>query len=195
MLSVSASLLNGWAYIWEAYNEEYALKAKEEFIDRIKGKPFEPTEAMQRGIDFEELAVAGQIPEISPIIAGGQHQVWATRIIEVDGIKVQLRGFLDTLKAGVIYDIKRTGQYEYPKYRTSYQHHIYFLLVPAAKRFEYLVGSGTTKEAYNKYVYFHREVYYNDGTSEQIIKNAIRGFWEWLKLHGVWEDYVKNFTR
>lgn len=193
MLKVSASLLNSWAYIWQT-DEDYQEKTLNEFIAQIKGQKLETTPAMQRGIDFENLAVAGHVPEISPIIAGGQYQVFGEKVLNVDGLDVAVRGYLDCLKAGVIYDIKRTTKYEYPKYAESYQHHVYFMLVPESNRFTYLIGSGYGEEPYSDKVEFHYETYYNSGKSQQIIEKAIRQFWAWLKNRNLWEDYVANYT-
>jgi len=150
---------------------------------------------MQRGIDFEKLAVAGKVPIISDLIKGGYYQYYAERNLKVDGEIYKLVGYLDCLKAGVIYDIKRNTKYEFGKYLNSYQHHCYFVLVPEAYKFVYLVGAGYTAEPFNEKVSIHtNEEYYNDGKSVEYIKHTISLFVHWLKAQGLYEIYEKNFT-
>lgn len=191
-LRISASLLNSWAYLWEA-DEKWKDKVFEEFKQRLHGVRLPKTEAMQRGIDFEELAINGGVPIISQEIQGGVYQVYAQRYINVDGVDYKLLGYLDVLKSGVIMDTKRNNQYEYGKYQTSYQHPMYFVLIPEAYEFRYLVGAGFSKAPYDPSVTIHREIYKNDGKSLETIIEAIRQFVSWLKANDLYEVYVENY--
>lgn len=191
-VTISASLLNSWAYIWQASEEyqEEALASLKNYLYRIKTPP---SWQMTRGIDFEDLAIAGQVPTFSPIIAGGQYQVYAEKVYKIAGLNVKLRGYVDVVKAGQIYDLKRTTRYEFPKYIDSYQHWCYFALIPEAYKFTYLVGSGYSKAPYDNTVNFHYEEYYNDGQADARVIQAINQFITWLKMMNLYEVYINNF--
>lgn len=194
MLKITASLLNSWNYLWQV-DEEYQENAMQDLVNYLHRIKTPTNEAMQRGIDFEALAIMGQVPIISDLIKDGQFQVYAEKTYMIDGLEFKLLGYLDVLKAGVIYDIKRNTKYEFPKYEESYQHWCYFALVPEAYEFRYLVGAGYTPEAYNDTVTIHTsEVYHNDGQADFRIITAIRQFISWLKVQGLYDVYVKNYT-
>ena len=193
MLKISATLLNSWGYMWQC-DENYQEQAYSNFLDYINRVKTPPTDAMQRGIDFEALACTGNVPIISNIIKGGQFQYYGEKTLIVDEQKYKLVGYLDCLKAGVIYDIKRNTRYEFGKYAESYQHHCYFVLVPEAYKFVYLVGAGYTSAPYDEKVEIHtNEEYLNDGKSLELITTTIRDFVAWLKAQGLYEIYEKNF--
>lgn len=63
-----------------------------------------------------------------------------------------LYGRLDCLKAGVISDIKFSGNYEAGKFFKSPQHPMYMELVPEAKAFTYIVSNGSRvwRETYRR---------------------------------------------
>ena len=49
---ITHSLLNSWQYLYNAYDEE---KAEQDFLSTLNRMPIPPNEAMQNGLDFEEL--------------------------------------------------------------------------------------------------------------------------------------------
>lgn len=191
-LKVSASLLNSWKYLWEC-PESFQEKVYEGFVNSLKRIKTPPTEAMQRGIDFEKLCDNGDVPIISGIIKGGQFQYYAEKIYKIDNQEFKLVGYLDCLKEGEIFDIKRNTRYEYGKYRTSYQHWCYFALVPEAFKFTYLIGSGYSKNPYDESVEIHQESYENNGTADYKVISAVKQFVAWLKTMDLYDLYVKNF--
>lgn len=194
MLKITASLLGSWNYMFQV-DDMYQEQAYESFLDTINGIRTPPNEFMQNGIDFENLAINGQIPIISETIKGGQFQVYAEKIYEIDGMTFKLLGYLDVLKAGIIYDIKRVVKYEYPKYSESYQHWCYMALVPESYKFRYLIGAGYSKAPYDdKVEIITHEEYLNDGTADDRVIEAIRQFISWLKQRDLFETYVKNYT-
>lgn len=69
-------------------------------------------------------------------------QVRAESQMTINGMDFLLVGVADYLKAGIIYDTKRVGMYEYGKYVGSTQHPMYFELFPEAVRFSYLIFDG-----------------------------------------------------
>lgn len=79
-------------------------------------------------------------------------QVRAESQMTINGMDFLLVGVADYLKAGIIYDTKRIGMYEYGKYVGSTQHPMYFELFPEAVRFDYLIFDGyqTHTEPYRR---------------------------------------------
>lgn len=155
---VTHSLLSSWLHlIRENPYEDLTTEGDPlaEFMLVLRRKPTPRTEAMQNGIDFENLVTsivnghddpnnpwswaAGQI---AAIIKGGQLQFKSRKTIQVRGMDVVLYGRLDALKAGTIYDIKFSRGYERGKFYSSTQHPTYMLLIPEAQQFSYLVSNG-----------------------------------------------------
>lgn len=147
------SLLSSWLYAMKDMGDRDTYQ---EFLQVLRREPTPWTEAMQKGIDFEDLVTAitlGKGDEASPWypaarkvaeqVQGGILQCKASRPIEVDGVPLLLYGRLDCLKAGVIDDIKFSGSYDRGKYLGSTQHPTYFELVPEAEKFQYIISNGT----------------------------------------------------
>lgn len=193
MLKITASLLNSWNYIWES-EEEWQEKSYQDFLNTLHRVKTETTPAMQRGIEFEAMCVAGEVPPISNIIRGGQFQVYAEKVYEIDGQQFKLLGYIDVIKAGKIYDIKRNTKYEYGKYESSYQHWCYLALIENAYEFTYLIGAGYSNQPYDDKVEIHEETYFNDGQADLRVIKAIQQFVSWLKAQGLYDVYVNNFT-
>ena len=127
-----------------------------EFLQVLRREPTPTTEAMQKGIDFENLVTnivngTGDSKDrwydaarkVAGYVRGGILQYKARRIITVRNVELVLYGRLDCLKAGVIQDIKFSGSYDRGKYFSSTQHPTYFEIVPEAKSFVYLVSNGS----------------------------------------------------
>ena len=153
------SLLSSWLYAMrdnpyaDASQED---TSREDFLRVLRREPTPTTEAMQNGIDFENLVTAlikdqpYDVPEweasasqIASILRGSQLQYVATKHIVVNGLELLLYGRLDALKAGRIYDIKFSRKYERGKFIDSTQHPMYLELVPEANAFSYLVSNGS----------------------------------------------------
>lgn len=191
------SLLTSWLYAMKESPYEDATSTRDsfaEFLHVLRRVPSEPTEAMQNGIDFEDLVTAiirqdaagmKKNPEwfdaassIADILRGASLQHRALKTVEVSGMSFLLYGRLDALKAGEIFDIKFTEKYERGKYFDSTQHPMYFELVPEANDFTYLVSNG-------KAVY--REHYRRDESAD--ITVTIGDFVSWLTANGLLETY------
>ena len=147
---LTQSLLGSWLYIYNAF-EGYEDKAYEDFLLTLRREPKEQTEAMLAGIDFENMVNASadgaeaktdSVRIIADIVRGGQKQVALYNDKTINGIDYLLHGRLDYLKAGIIYDIKFSKNYEAGKYTENIQHPFYFELCPEAKQFEYLISNG-----------------------------------------------------
>lgn len=192
------SLLSSWLYAmkgnpYEDINSERDNYA--EFLTVLNRKPTLTTEAMQKGIDFENLVTditLGRGDEknywydaaftVADFVKGGLLQYRARRVIKVGGMTLLLYGRLDALKAGTIYDIKFSGSYEYGKYIDSTQHPTYFELIPEAKTFTYLVSNGT---------YVWPETYRRDEAPSII--PVIGDFLDWLQVQGLMEVFRKKW--
>ena len=191
------SLLSSWLYAMrenpyaDATTED---TAQADFLRVLRREPTEPTEAMQNGIDFENLVtdlVNGQVDQtkvtwlepaqkIASVIRGGKLQYVATKQITVLGMELLLYGRLDALKAGGIYDIKFSKSYDRGKYVDSTQHPMYLELVPKAESFTYLISNGT--EVWT-------EKYRRDETRP--IVPTIQDFLRYLGMTGLMETYTK----
>lgn len=153
------SLLSSWLYAIKENPFEDAASERDplaEFMLTLRREPTPTNEAMQNGIDFENLVtdiVAGKgdpshrwygaASKIAAIVGGGVLQYRARKEVCVGGLTLVLYGRLDALRAGGIYDIKFSKGYDRGKYFDSTQHPTYLELVPEAEHFTYLVSNGT----------------------------------------------------
>jgi hypothetical protein len=181
MLLVTTSLLNSWLYIWKA-QEEYTDQAYNEFVESLQKVKKPPNEAMLLGIEFENECIAGNVPGISEVIKNGIFQYTAKKEIKVEDKDVLLYGKIDVLKAGIIYDIKRTGKYETNKYFDSMQHHMYLTMIPEAREFHYLINDG-------------HNTYWESYTRDEVIDlvPVIKDFFNWLKSRNLWGIYETHW--
>ena len=192
------SLLSSWLYTMRENPYEDASNEKdplEDFIRVLRREPTETTEAMQKGIDFEDLVtdiVKGCGDEsnrwhtaasrVADIVRGGVLQFKARKVIKVHGLDIILYGRLDCLKAGEIFDIKFSGSYDRGKYFGSTQHPVYLEIVPEAKAFTYLVSNGT--EVWT-------ERYLREDTPA--ISPIIYDFIDWLSGQGLLKTFQEKW--
>ena len=156
MFRITHSLLSAWDY---ATGERAGDDSIAEFIKTLKRELKPQTNAMQSGIDFENAvtfySVHGRLehdnyPEMErrAIVRFGEKVRWAApqvraeKEMKICGMDFLLVGVADYLKAGIIYDTKRIGMYEYGKYFSNTQHPMYFELFPEVIRFDYLIFDG-----------------------------------------------------
>lgn len=185
LYKITATLLNSWNYIYQA-KPEYQKDAFESFLKTLQRIKEPPNFFMKRGLEFEDACYNGEVPIISDIVRGGAFQVYAEKDIEVDGYSIRMLGYLDALKEGTIYDIKRVNRYDLQKYFSSYQHHIYFELVPEATDFVYLIGSGSGVNV---------NVYFEQYTRQEMIdiKGVIHNFFQFLDENDLTQTYIENW--
>lgn len=169
---ITASLLNSFYYQWncvdyvkqdfdgtmeKSFDERCDIardNAHQEFLNALNRIHTPTTFAQQRGMDFEDACCAGKVPVVSEIIKDGVFQPTYYKMVKVDGLQIQLKGRLDVLKAGTIYDMKRVSRWHGPEhYKKSVQHWMYLELVPEASQFIYLINDGyvTHFEIYHRY--------------------------------------------
>ena len=207
---ITTSLLNSWQNIWDceegvhekeddeiSYEDKLEIKRqekKQEFINYLNRLPIPDNEAMKKGREFEDIVCAGLDPEFSKYVKGGAFQVKVARNVDIDGIPLTFYGILDVLKAGRIMDIKRTGHYQFPKYKSSHQHAMYMYLVPEAIDFTYLVADDNieSKDEEKRKKGYHLENYIREN-SEDIVK-TVSQFLTWLKANDLFEIFKRNWV-
>ena len=197
------SLLSSWLYAIKDDPFEDATTERDhyaEFLDVLNRVPTPTTEAMQNGIDFEDLVTVtanhGSIPygygeekwydaaaKVANIVRGGQFQYKAKKTVTIGGTDFLLYGRLDALKAGTIYDIKFSKSYDRGKYYGSTQHPLYLELVPEATQFMYLVSNGTD---------VWTETYFREDTRS--IFPVIADFTDWIKSQGLFPIYAEKWA-
>ena len=188
MYLITPTLLNAFDYYFnfvgeasgddEEYvsAEEKEAKVRQEFLQTLRREKTERTEAMQKGIDFEERVItccnshddeSPIVREIADIVSGGHWQ--AVRKRELDGYLLYARA--DVIKRDTIYDIKRTSSYDLGKYQKSMQHRIEFFCT-GIPNFSYLISDERS---------WWREDYSNHAGIENEIREAIRNFTGYLE--------------
>lgn len=173
-------------YYWFLQTE----KSKEEFLSFLRKEPQPRTEAIQRGIDFENdvhAACDGTIPldpcvaETANIVKGGLWQVKLSKRLD----DFLLYGVADVIKRDTIYDIKRTSSYEIGKYFDSIQHDLY-MECAEIDRFEYLACDGNC---------VYREEYRRTEQSRNTLKARIYDAFNWIvQDRDFYQAYKENWT-
>lgn len=192
------SLLASWLYAMRENPYEDMTSERDpmtEFLQVLNREQTPTTEAMQKGIDFEDMVtdiVQGlgnpndrwyaAASKVAAMVAGGVPQYRARKKIEVGGLTLILYGRLDWLKAGGIIDIKFSSGYERGKYHDSTQHPTYMEIVPEARDFTYVVSNGT--EVWT-------ERYERADTPD--IRPTISDFLDWLRAMGLMDIYQKKW--
>lgn len=168
---ITQSLLASWQYQWKDFDkygdsgDKLREKAYNEFLCMLKREQIPTSEAMQKGIELENLVMNITLgkgdcshkwydvaKEIAEEVQNGQFQIAAKKTVKIEGLDFLLYGKLDCLKAGIISDIKFSGKYETGKFFKSPQHQMYMELVPEAERFTYIVTNGVRvwRETYHR---------------------------------------------
>lgn len=124
------------AYKWYASNE--SEDAEQELIDKINRVPF-LSDAADKGTWFNELIdialkgkqrfkeqyLSGVALEICEFLDGSVSQMLVSTVFDVDGVCVEVYGYLDYLKQDIVIDLKTTKSYDLGKYKNSMQRHFY----------------------------------------------------------------------
>lgn len=203
---ITQSLLSAWLYQYNCA-EGYEEEARESFLKTLRREPTEPSEAMERGIAFEnavyetirgndtamtaytmqwskrggEVQEGACILDLAEELGSGTYQLTAYKEKTIAGEKFLLMAKCDWVKAGTIYDSKRVEHYEVGKYYASPQHPMYLEVLDGARAFEYKICDGMD-------IYTER---YTRADIPQTIDSIITEFTESLKREGLWETYAK----
>jgi len=193
LLRISPSLINSLNYALTC-DDDKREAAMESFMAALRREKRPTTAAQQSGIAFETmvnryiLSDGTEMPENSVARIFGQRlrgaslQVECTKNIEAGGEKYRLKGIMDALRAGIIYDFKYTESYDYGKFADSAQHPAYMELLPEAMRFDYYITDG-------KYAYLEQ---YRRGEFTPI-HDYIARFRRELRGLGIDDIYIKNW--
>ena len=201
MVHITKTLLESWRYCFSC-NEGYEEEAYADFLKTLRREQTETTEAMLNGLDFEDRVyrfAEGKTVRsdakwrtgaaaLADIIRGAQIQVPISRPIEVDGNTYLLKGVLDALRAGTIYDVKflnkSIGSADiYGKWLNCTQHPAYFYLVPEDTEFQYLGSDGED---------IYIETYQRD--QSPYIGEIIHDFLEFLKAEGLTDVFMEKWA-
>ena len=169
---ITSSLLNSWLFYLNNPNAKF-----DNFLKILKREKFERTEAMQKGIDFEEKVWKGEFQEFKNYIEDALWQV------DIEGRykDILIVGKIDLLHIDYIYDIKHTKKYKPGKYFNSSQHLIYPYCTEI-ENFKYLVWDGE----------LHIESYiYKKGQLEKLIDEFI----VWLKATQLYHIWLDNWRK
>ena len=177
------------AYKWYASSE--SDESEQEFINKINRVKFE-SEAASKGTWFNNFLdsclegkekfnlcyVNSPVKELVNDLEGAARQMFVKTIIDVDGAKVELYGYLDYLKHDIVTDVKTTKQYELGKYKDSLQLHFY----PIA-----LIDSGNEINAFEFKVFDFDQVYterypVNYNASKAKVVSALREIIRFIEL-------------
>lgn len=153
------------SYLWYRDTDFYSLyddaetaenaerKAYQEFLDSLMKIEKPRTEAMQKGVDFENMvtaftnnqevemtdeALAAQ--EVARIL--GKGGVWQYRLRKEIGNDYIIYGIADYIAKNCIFDVKRTSQYEIAEYNKSIQHLVYLECAEGIDNFKYVIAAG-----------------------------------------------------
>ena len=196
---ITHSLLSAWLYAMKGNPYEDLTTEKDSFQDFLKvlnREPTQTTEAMQNGIDFEDLVTAilsgagdpehrwySAAKKVAAYIKGGVLQFNAYRLLEVDGTEILLHGRLDALAGGKVWDIKFSKTYDRGKYLESTQHPVYLKLIPEAKEFTYIISDGNT---------VWTETYRRDETGD--VCQTISEFLAWLRTMALLDLFKEKWV-
>lgn len=198
---ITHSLLSSWLWAMSENPYEDLTNFKDpmnEFMQVLRREPTETTEAMQNGIDFEDLVTriaTGRMhmddcrartyeaaQKVAATVRGGTFQYKASRKVTIGETDFLLYGRFDVLKAGEIIDIKFSKSYDRGKFVDSTQHPMYLEIMPEARQFTYLISNGS--EVWT-------ETYRRDETRS--IVTIIADFKEWLNTVGLIDLYKEHW--
>lgn len=180
---VYPTLLDSFAWYKRSESED----AKQEFLDRINRVQKPKTDAMLRGIKFEdtvnEWARRGKLPpgpvdvhgvEVQPALIGkfskgfemALRQVFVETTLPTCYGAIRLYGYVDDILADAAYDTKTTKDYELGKYRNNFQHPTYLeaLSPEGIARFVYRITDFED--------YFEEEYVYRKQDTERLIHES-----------------------
>lgn len=193
---ISPTFLDSFAYYQSIENEESYERSRQELLDRLRGVKTPPTEAMLRGIQFEQDVCdvmdgktisaerklkaehIGIINSVARMLHGASRQVHVGHWLDSETL---IHGYVDFLLPGLIVDTKTTGRaYEWGKYLDNCQHLTYLVsLSPFGyMRFKYIVVT------FNQYgaVDMTQEDYYYRPQMVDTLKSRCAEFFDYLTI-------------
>ena len=216
-LLLTPTLLDAFSWFQNAPSS-WKDKARQDLIDKIRRKPWEPNEAVKKGIEFEhKICSSAKLPEaeFEAIVSGVDlhpavleemsvlrncefqkvfKQIW--NLDGTDNIPVLLYGKADAVhKDGYIIDIKTTANDKgKDKYFAGHQH-LFYPVLSGMPHFEYHVFEWLpgTESRIGKFNNYSIDI---DITQARIdIIDDAKLFFKWLKAANLWTDYVTIFSK
>ena len=209
---ITPSILDSydWYVSCPAHFKESALQ---QISDALNRKPWDPSPAILRGMNFEKMVCAnlddisledfmkkfeGHSPNMDIFwkkCRTGRQQAKVSKTINIDGVDYYMYGKRDIAFADKTIDIKTTGDFKSPKYYLTRNQHPLYIACSGIEPFEYLIAeyddvSGKCVEVYE--IEATMEV---EAALERII-NKIREFVSFLKTDDeLMKAYNNTFCR
>lgn len=194
---LTPTLYNAWRYYLSASPDKEPQK-RAEFLATLRRKPFEPTEAILKGMAFEDAVRAQSegraesqnetVRELGKLLGGGLWQQKLSAQVNLAGREVLLCGVADVIKGDTIFDLKRTAAYAEGKYEGGLQHWIY-LQCSGLPKFRYLAAYGSGKEPNG---WAAEDYALSEGTLA-LIKERASAMLRWLEGAGWLKIYEENW--
>jgi hypothetical protein len=166
-----------------------------DFLDIVNRKPRPINEAAEKGkafheitsnFDWENEVKSGYVkkgwwafPEplvkaISQYRHGGLYEVYCDREIEVPGTgRILLYGYVDTIRDGMVIDLKTTGFYRGLSYLKSMQRLVYL----------YITQSRLLRFLITDFTYIYWEDYYQQNNIEELLHEPLMEMCAWLEMN------------
>lgn len=176
---ITPTLLNSWSY---------CIKngTLEDFIKTLNKEPFEDTESILKGKEFERY-----MQENYEETLNGAYQVKVSK----EYGDYLLYGIVDCLKGGIIYDYKYTKNYDVGKFFNNHQTLMYLEMIPEASKMVYLITNKFEDEELDGQLVvgdIFREEYTKDMFPETI-DSILYKFKQWLKQYDLWNLYIEKW--
>lgn len=185
---ITSTLLNSWSY---------CIKngTLEDFIKVLNKEPFEDTESIIKGKEFEAY-----MQENYEETKNGAYQVKVSK----EYGDYLLYGIIDCLKSGIIYDYKYTKNYDVGKFFNNHQTLMYLEMVPEASKMVYLITNKFDKDDYadidyidtGKIVYTVGDIFKEEYTKDmfpETIDSILHKFEQWLKAYNLFDLYTEKW--
>lgn len=186
---VSATLVNSWLYYLRYPTDEKL----EEFKELIRGN-FVENEYVLKGRLFEQSVFDGKEGKLSEVVKDTLIQQWGKPLyisFPSEDFSIRLSGKADSVDnlKNRIYDIKRTGKYNYNNFSDSStcQHSFYFKIFPNIKDFYYLIAEGRGEEV-DRVIVEHKQRPSEEDLNRKVM-DYITGVLTFVKEIGMWEEF------
>lgn len=210
MRLISPTLLDSFAYYQGIDDEEQHEQSRQELLNRLRGVKTPPTEAMERGIQFEKdvCDVADRVFDekgrglsethleivrsIGNKVRGAERQVHVGYWLNNETL---VHGYVDFLMPGLIIDTKTTGRaYEWGKYLDNCQHLVYLLALNhlGYRHFAYFIAVFGRDEAKEL---VHEDYYYSPRMADTL-KSRCADFFDYLTVDAEMSEayYSRNYS-
>lgn len=195
LYKITSSLLDKWLWYLncsDAYKESAMTQLKNALLNIWPDNVY-----TDKGQTFEQEAVDGKHGKISQLVKDLPTQVFGGRVLDTAELSFHVTGkfdFLDTKRKRII-DLKRVKKLYRDKWTTdrqTLQHLLYFYMtLPEYETFYYVIAHGEG-DKYNIEV-VQRDRPETEELLEQLVKQNVLAFIEFLRRHDLLQDYLNNY--